>query len=102
MLTKRPAPVIALGNWLRTLRGCTGYDAPLENRWGHDGTLIAAEWKPPEGTEIGPVVEVRVTDACVLALVNGWWIEVWWRTRGKKRLGVTFAQQVRRRQRDWQ
>ena len=77
MLTRRPAPVIALGNWLRTLRGCTGYDAPLENRFGHDGTLIAAEWKLPEGAVIGPVVEVRVTDASVLTLlVNGFWIHV--------------------------
>ena len=67
MLTKSPAPVIALGSWLRTLKGCTWYDAPLEDRFGHDGKLLAAEWKPPEGAVavIGPVVEVRVTDATV-------------------------------------
>ena len=102
MFTKSPAPVIALGSWLRTLKGCTGYDAPLEDRFGHDGKLLAAEWKPPEGAVIGPVVEVRVTDASVLTLVNGFWIQVWWRTRGRQPLGVTFAQQWRPRQRDWQ
>ena len=94
MVTKSPAPVIALGSWLRTLGGCTAYDAPLDNIYGQDGTLTASEWIPPEGTVIGPVREVRVSDANVLVSVNGWWIQVWWRTRGRQRLGVTFAQQV--------
>ena len=95
MLRKSPAPVIALGSWLRTLARCTVYDQPPENVYGQDGTLIATEWKPPEGTEIGPVVEVRVTDASVLVSVKGWWIQVWWRTRGRQPLGVTYAQQVK-------
>ena len=100
MFQKRAAPVITFGSWLRTMRGCTGYDAPLENRFGRDGTLIAAEWQPPAGAVIGPVAEVRVTDTCVSVLVNGWWIDVWWRTRGKERRGITYAQQVR--ETDWQ
>ena len=94
MIPQSPEPVIAWDSWLRTLGGCTAYNVPLDSIYGQDGTLTASEWIPPEGTVIGPVREVRVSDANVLVSVNGWWIQVWWRTRGRQRLGVTFAQQV--------
>ena len=86
--------MIAWDSWLRTLGGCTAYNVPLHSICGQDGTLTASEWRPLKGTVIGPVTEVRVSDVNVVVSVKGWWIQVWWRTRGGQRLGVTFAQQV--------